>query len=369
MTCLSCSNSDVRKESLKALGFFCVTNFEYLTKTELRDFYHDLLFLETVESDMKVIILRNIFNYLLEEDQKNLRNEMEWVKKSAAEDLKEMGDISSGMSSRIIQLYLKDVLNCFLQRDSSVRLWAIKVVDVVLKQGLVHPVQIVPYLICLSTDQHKEAAHVADFHLQDIDKNHSGFINMKTYAGIHLSFELQSIVQILNPNVKIVRGFRVNKGEQPTALNGFLYSLLRNTKPQRRALIQSITKQFDDQRTSLRQMLYLADNLAYFPYLVQDEPLYIIHQIDVLISVTGTNLLSNFRDGLKQLPNASTNPELPDQPPNPLDEDEDDDQDALFERLPDDTSDLESCIRSAQGCMLLLILKEHLKEFYGITDT
>jgi cohesin loading factor subunit SCC2 len=79
---------------------------------------------------------------------------------------------------------------------------------------------------------------------------------------------------------------------------------LRNTKPQRRALIQSITKQFDNEKIDLHHMLYLADNLAYFPYVVQDEPLYIIHQIDVLISVTGTNLLTSFREGLTPLPGA-----------------------------------------------------------------
>lgn len=54
-------------------------------------------------------------------------------------------------------------------------------------------------------------------------------------------------------------------------------------------------------------MLYLADNLAYFPYVVQDEPLYIIHHVDVLISVTGTNLLASFREGLKPLPGAESN--------------------------------------------------------------
>lgn len=92
-------------------------------------------------------------------------------------------------------------------------------------------------------------------------------------------------------------------------MNGFLYTLLRNTKPQRRALVQSITKQFDDGKISLQQMLYLADNLAYFPYVVQDEPLYIIHHIDVLISVTGTNLLATFREGLKPPPGAESNPD------------------------------------------------------------
>lgn len=43
-------------------------------------------------------------------------------------------------------------------------------------------------------------------------------------------------------------------------------------------------------------MLYLADNLAYIPYTVLDEPLYVIHQIDIMISVSGTNLLQTFKE-------------------------------------------------------------------------
>jgi cohesin loading factor subunit SCC2 len=187
---------------------------------------------------------------------------------------------------------------------------------------------------------------------------------------------------------------------------------LRNTKPQRRALVQSITKQFDNDKIDLHHMLYLADNLAYFPYVVQDEPLYIIHQIDVLISVTGTNLLTTFREGLTPLPgqegaaqaaggavdldmelakafNSAGNAVAGNigewglfggmlgrilefhgcfAAPNPLEDDDDDDRDTIFERLPENTMELQSCITAAQGCMLLLILKQHLKELYGITD-
>jgi hypothetical protein len=77
---------------------------------------------------------------------------------SKTEDLKEMGDISSGMSSRVIQIYLKEILNCFLNGDFNVRLMAMRVIEIVLRQGLVHPVQIVPYLICLSTDPETEVS-------------------------------------------------------------------------------------------------------------------------------------------------------------------------------------------------------------------
>lgn len=42
--------------------------------------------------------------------------------------------------------------------------------------------------------------------------------------------------------------------------------------------------------------MYIADNLAYFPYLTQDEPLFIINQIDIIVSVSGSNLLQSFKE-------------------------------------------------------------------------
>lgn len=50
-----------------------------------------------------------------------------------------------------------------------------------------------------------------------------------------------------------------------------------------------------------------------------------------------------------------------------LDED-DEDEEALVARLPNNTSDLQSCITAAQGCLLLLVLKQHLKDIYGLSD-
>lgn len=50
-----------------------------------------------------------------------------------------------------------------------------------------------------------------------------------------------------------------------------------------------------------------------------------------------------------------------------LDED-DDDEAALVARVPEDTSHLQACLTAAQGCLLLLMLKQHLKDTYGLSD-
>lgn len=104
----------------------------------------------------------------------------------------------------------------------------------------------------------KVVSHSADKQLQDIEKKYPGFIHMKSQLGIRLSFKLHCILQ-QGPKGEYVpvRGYRQIEGEPlPTALNGFLYSILRSTKQQRRALVLSILKQFDEQTVSM---------ILYFP--------------------------------------------------------------------------------------------------------
>lgn len=50
------------------------------------------------------------------------------------------------------------------------------------------------------------------------------------------------------------------------------------------------------QRNSSKFLLYVADNLAYFPYNTQEEPLFVVHHIDMTISVTGSNILQQFKE-------------------------------------------------------------------------
>ena len=43
-------------------------------------------------------------------------------------------------------------------------------------------------------------------------------------------------------------------------------------------------------------LLFVADNLAYFPFQTQEEPLFIMHYIDIRLSVSGSNLLQTFKE-------------------------------------------------------------------------
>ena len=66
-----------------------------------------------------------------------IKEDQQWSKTSKKENLKEMGDVTSGMASTVIQLYLKPILDCFINASSAVRQAAFRVTQLILQQGLV----------------------------------------------------------------------------------------------------------------------------------------------------------------------------------------------------------------------------------------
>lgn len=103
----------------------------------------------------------------------------EWKKQEKQESLKEMGDVASGMGSAVAQAYLDSILESFYHPSVQVRLTAVTVITTILRQGLIHPVKTVPYLIGAQTDCDSAIRIKADQQLQEIDKKYPGFINVR----------------------------------------------------------------------------------------------------------------------------------------------------------------------------------------------
>lgn len=136
---------------------------------DVKTLYNGLLSDRKKSVNLKIQVLKNLQTYLQEEDSRMQEADRECEclsptakillcvcqprfnpdccfsagkKLSKQEDLKEMGDISSGMSSSIMQLYLKQVLEAFFHTQSNVRHFALNVIALTLNQGLIHPVQV-----------------------------------------------------------------------------------------------------------------------------------------------------------------------------------------------------------------------------------
>ncbi|KAL0979828.1 hypothetical protein UPYG_G00190320 [Umbra pygmaea] len=410
-------DEEVKTKAIIGLGFLVIMHPSQMFVPEVKALYNGILADSNTTVNLKIQILKNLQTYLQEEDSRMQEADQQWKKLSKQEDLKEMGDISSGMSSSIMQLYLKQVLEAFFHSQSSVRHFALNVIALTLNQGLIHPVQCVPYLIAMGTDPEPSMRNKADQQLVEIDKKYTGFIHMKAVAGMKMSYQVQQA--IMGSRRSVIRGFR--QDESATALCAHLYSMVRGHRQHRRAFLISLLNLFDDSsRTEVNMLLFIADNLACFPYQSQEEPLFIMHHIDITLSVSGSNLLQTFKESLLKeprrrepkvknehplkhgsegedekdkeennssggdrssnsedeeevRPKKSKRPVAVEEPSSGSDSDLEDldveDVDRVMRRLPENATPLLDFANSSQGILLLLVLKQHLKNLYGFSDS
>ena len=60
------------------------------------------------------------------------------------------------MASTIIQSYLKPILDSYLTSNAQLRINIFNCLSMILNQGLVYPIECVPYLIAMTTDNEKK---------------------------------------------------------------------------------------------------------------------------------------------------------------------------------------------------------------------
>ncbi|KAJ0013105.1 hypothetical protein NQD34_017439 [Periophthalmus magnuspinnatus] len=398
-------DEEVQIKALIGLGFQFIMYPELMFVQDVKVLYNNNLSDESVSVSLKIQVLKNLQTYLQEEDSRMQEADREWKKTAKQEDLKEMGDVSSGMSSSIMQIYLKQVLESFFHTQSTVRHYALNVITLTLGQGLIHPVQViyfdpclfflnfqlliesvfqcVPYLIAMGTDPEPTMKNKADNQLVEIDKKYSGFIHMKAVAGLKMSYQVQQAIH--GSKTAVVRGFRPD--DRDSALCSHLYTMVRGNRQHRRAFLISLLNLFDDStKTEVNMVLFVADNLACFPYQTQDEPLFIMHHIDITLSVSGSNLLQSFKerkynsededDSSEESSSSSSSSSEEEEEQvvrkktKSADSDSDlDDEDAVLDRLPDNPGPLLDFASASQGVLLLLMLKQHLKNLYGFSDS
>ncbi|XP_076613509.1 nipped-B-like protein B isoform X3 [Chaetodon auriga] len=406
-------DEEVQIKAIIGLGFQFIMHPELMFVQDVKVLYNSILSDESSLVSLKIQVLKNLQTYLQEEDSRMQEADREWKNQSKQEDLKEMGDISSGMSSSIMQIYLKQVLESFFHSQSTVRHFALSVITLTLSQGLIHPVQCVPYLIAMGTDPEPTMKNKADQQLVEIDKKYSGFIHMKAVAGLKMSYQVQRAID--GAKGAAVRGFRHDDSD--SALCSHLYTMVRGNRQHRRAFLLSLLNLFDDtSKTEVNMLLFIADNLACFPYQTQEEPLFIMHHVDITLSVSGSNLLQSFKESLRKEPvqrenkmkkkkkkkkkhhrrkkyssdddddddddddeGSSSKSSSSDEDDEVVhrrkksvvsdDDSEADDEDAVMDRLPENPNPLLDFASASQGILLLLVLKQHLKNLYGFSDS
>uniref|UniRef100_A0A803Y2G5 Nipped-B protein n=1 Tax=Meleagris gallopavo TaxID=9103 RepID=A0A803Y2G5_MELGA len=337
------SDEEVQTKAIIGLGFAFIQHPSLMFEQEVKTLYNSILSDKNCSVNLKIQVLKNLQTYLQEEDTRMQQADRDWKKVAKQEDLKEMGDISSGMSSSIMQLYLKQVLEAFFHTQSNVRHFALNVIALTLNQGLIHPVQCVPYLIAMGTDPEPSMRNKADQQLVEIDKKYAGFIHMKAVAGMKMSYQVQQAINTCPKDP--VRGFRHD--ESSSALCSHLYSMIRGNRQHRRAFLISLLNLFDDTASMVKDKKK------------ERKP----------SSDEETESDSNSGSESESEEEASKPRRLRKRVDSDSDSDEENDINAVMKCLPENSAPLIEFANVSQGILLLLMLKQHLKNLCGFSDS
>ena len=297
-------------------------------------------------------VLKNFTNYLSDQLNSEMSLKIEWSKENLKSMVSDEGDVNSEQSA-IVQVYLEDVVRCTLSPLGNIRRCAVNLIHIIHSGGIVHPIQLTPYLIAMSSDDDLSIRTKADHVLNEIERKYHGFVSMKSRQGIQLSYELhQSSGK---------RGFRIettvnststlnsSNNNQPSGSNSpatagsmspavatsntngtsseekfiiarlsTLYSVVNNNRQSRRAFIGNLLKYFErpntnpyssglntlaeieqQQRERDEIQQYICDNLVWLPFSSWDEVLHLYRQIEHFISLNANHTDSLFKDLLR----------------------------------------------------------------------
>ena len=360
------SSTDLVVRCITSLGFIIESDPKICLQTKVIELYTKLL-TTTDDNNSETLCaqtLSNFRNYLsqsISEDETTAKT-IEWSRESLKTMTSESDD-SNSIQSQIIQTYLGLLLDKSLSSQQSIRRVACNVVHVIQSGGHVHPLQLVPHLIAMTTDDDNNIRTRADHVLHEIERKFHGFVAMKARAGIQLAIKL-----CLSLNCK---GFRVTEDSAAnvTSRLATLYHVICTNRQSRRGFVLQLLRSFevnssednDDSTTDTTQLMF--EFVLFFPFNVFDEILFILQQLECIQSVNSTLISQLF----SELFGFQSEQEMDDK----LDESDDNFTKEVEEReeiVLCRTQVIKRVIHSLRKVFFVSFLRKLLKEFYLLKD-
>ncbi|KAL8471705.1 hypothetical protein ACS0TY_029084 [Phlomoides rotata] len=260
---LQAEDFTIKVRALQALGYVFIARPECMFQKDVSKILVATLSANT-DPGLKMQSLQNMYEYLLDAER-----QMDPEKDSNDEVTRSVNGVvvpvaagagDTNICGGIVQLYWSNILGRSLDANVHVRQAALKIVEVVLRQGLVHPITCVPYLIALETDPEETNSKLAHHLLMNMNEKYPAFCESRLGDGLQLSFLFIRNMSGGSPEMSDI------KSEA---------KLFNNTKGR-----------------------YCAEILALLPFTLPDEPLYLIYTINRVVQVRAGTLESNMKDFL-----------------------------------------------------------------------
>eukprot|EP00899_Mesostigma_viride_P002145 jgi/Mesvir1/11931/Mv00267-RA.1 len=323
---------------------------------------------------------------------------------------------SSVCSSIVAQLW-EQVLELTMDPDRDVRQGALKVVELCLRNGLVHPISCVAQLVALEADADERVAKLAHRLVMYLEEKYPAFLENRLADGLLMAYKLQAVQR------KQAQPQRGSGGKSPASTPGRpqrsqttpnhgadndsnlengaggaggelilcsesaregvgrVYKMLQAKKTSRNKFLSSIIHKFEGGGASTGFLLFLVQLLGGLPYSHLDEPLFLVYGINQLLQLQGSVVLSNLKRVFKPASGAVPmegveGPQTPagaDRGVAAQGEDGGGDGMALDDAADGrpgqvDKKQLKALSHAAVAMSLLILLKRHIKMVYGLND-
>ncbi|TPX61707.1 hypothetical protein PhCBS80983_g00973 [Powellomyces hirtus] len=300
--------------SLGALGNMFIAYPRLMLRTDARALM-DIIF-SGESMTLKVALLKAFGEYLHIEQARDLEKKKSTEVAEAGVDIKvlignadEMGD--AGISSSIMQTYLNGILSCMLTSNQQLTHSAFDLVELVIEQGLVHPLLCMPAIVAMEANASSDIRDRAGRLHTQLNEKHASFINAKNMDCVKCMF--QYVGDMAKEGIKtedgspfsLVTGYlnfqmRTKDGsvlERQEPMLGRMFGIVQSKRPRRNEFLVSLVKLMDvdlskpilwDQITLCR---FIAENLALIEYKTQEEVLQVIYHAYRVLSVTGETVL------------------------------------------------------------------------------
>lgn len=273
------------------------------------------------QANDREILLRVFSDFLAAEEKKNAmeeakqqameaRNAPSTAKNSALGkdsgkvNMKELvGDTdtfaASSVSSNLVAQYVDGILQASLAIETPMlQRVAMDVLSSIVLQGLTHPYQCVPTLVCLETVENRQVAKRARRLHEHLWSKHGTLLAPLGTRHVQATFEFQAKLHKDQP--QNLRGYRMDAAlSMPTALLHPWYSLLRDKRQTRLDFVRGACKLLDIDTSSsecseetVLLSRYVADNLATLDYKTVEEVFVVIRELQRILAVTGVQVKS-----------------------------------------------------------------------------
>ncbi|KAL5197683.1 hypothetical protein ABZP36_001195 [Zizania latifolia] len=291
----------LKVRALQALGYILIAQPEFMLHKDILNLIEASLSSD-VDYRLKIQGLQNLYEYLRDgESQLNTESTgkppVQCATNGGSEVPVAAGAGDTNICGGIIQLYWNSILERCLDINDQVRQTALKIVEIVLRQGLVHPITCVPHLIALETDPVEGNSKLAHHLLMNMNEKYPLFFESRLGDGLQMSF------RFFESTISSHNMVAINMKSNPIAFVkpgvSRIYRLIRANRNSRNKFVHSIVRKFvSDTRSypAISFLVYCAEVLASLPFTTPDEPLYLIYDINRVIQLKAGAIEANLKN-------------------------------------------------------------------------